>query len=584
MLGSVGFEFIISEFKILYGKFKEKTYRKERHEGRRSEEGLHVLLKPDVDSGWKTLSSLQVTRQSILYVVLLYLRGIPKIDQDARSGGGAGEEIRFCSTTIRRPRRSQRQRHVADKHLYMRPPRGGQRRTRPRGGAAEPAGRGRKRAGRLRGDCGRRNAHVTAHNRATGSTVGTRRPEEVRTRNARGPRGQGRRPRAEASGFRRAEAAPGGLTRARRTGLMNASWCSLMIWLRSPAVEDLAGSTLTAASRDNRAILPRLSRGGRGGPHFCCCTALRRRMSETRAKGREGAEGTVPEARHISQTAPPAISTVGGYTTQHEQQQLQDKPPCQWKPGSGDALRYVRSTGALAGGATRRRRPGSSGNSPQGTQQTRTRRGGSPRADGTPVATPSAHLFREARPGRTATCRRPPRCRLGGEAVSPGTRGEAFVTQGFGGPGKPGSLVGSRGGGKRSPRSGPRPGSGPSGRLHFSPHGQVWKRRPGQRPRGPRGQGSAACDHSASGPLAWGVMDQVMQFVEPSRQFVKDSIRLVKRCTKPDRKEFQKIAMATAIGFAIMGFIGFFVKLIHIPINNIIVFVTLLGHLMAMSK
>ncbi|XP_054937969.1 protein transport protein Sec61 subunit gamma-like [Physeter macrocephalus] len=67
------------------------------------------------------------------------------------------------------------------------------------------------------------------------------------------------------------------------------------------------------------------------------------------------------------------------------------------------------------------------------------------------------------------------------------------------------------------------------------------------------------------------IMDQVMQFVEPSRQFVKDSIRLVKRCTKPDRKEFQKIAMATAIGFAIMGFIGFFVKLIHIPINSIIV-------------
>ena len=35
--------------------------------------------------------------------------------------------------------------------------------------------------------------------------------------------------------------------------------------------------------------------------------------------------------------------------------------------------------------------------------------------------------------------------------------------------------------------------------------------------------------------------------------------------------EFQKIAIATAIGFGIMGFIGFFVKLIHIPINNIIV-------------
>ncbi|XP_006513019.1 protein transport protein Sec61 subunit gamma-like [Mus musculus] len=66
-------------------------------------------------------------------------------------------------------------------------------------------------------------------------------------------------------------------------------------------------------------------------------------------------------------------------------------------------------------------------------------------------------------------------------------------------------------------------------------------------------------------------MDQVMQFIEPSWQFVKDSIHLVKRCTKPDRKEFQEIAMATAIGFVIMGFIGFFAKRIHIPINNVIV-------------
>jgi hypothetical protein len=31
-------------------------------------------------------------------------------------------------------------------------------------------------------------------------------------------------------------------------------------------------------------------------------------------------------------------------------------------------------------------------------------------------------------------------------------------------------------------------------------------------------------------------MDQIAQYVEPVRQFSKDSIRLVKRCTKPDRK------------------------------------------------
>lgn len=31
-------------------------------------------------------------------------------------------------------------------------------------------------------------------------------------------------------------------------------------------------------------------------------------------------------------------------------------------------------------------------------------------------------------------------------------------------------------------------------------------------------------------------MDQVKKLTEPGRQFAKDSIRLIKRCTKPDRK------------------------------------------------
>ena len=59
-------------------------------------------------------------------------------------------------------------------------------------------------------------------------------------------------------------------------------------------------------------------------------------------------------------------------------------------------------------------------------------------------------------------------------------------------------------------------------------------------------------------------MDKVNKFCEPGRVFAKDSIRLVKGCTMPNRKEFQKIAIATAMGFCIMGFIC-------IPINNIIV-------------
>ncbi|XP_030387089.1 protein transport protein Sec61 subunit gamma [Scaptodrosophila lebanonensis] len=57
----------------------------------------------------------------------------------------------------------------------------------------------------------------------------------------------------------------------------------------------------------------------------------------------------------------------------------------------------------------------------------------------------------------------------------------------------------------------------------------------------------------------------------PTGAFVKNSIRLVKRCTKPNRQEFRQAALATAVGFLIMGFIGFFVKLLHIPVTNIII-------------
>lgn len=56
--------------------------------------------------------------------------------------------------------------------------------------------------------------------------------------------------------------------------------------------------------------------------------------------------------------------------------------------------------------------------------------------------------------------------------------------------------------------------------------------------------------------------------LEPAKRFAQDSFRLVKRCTKPDAKEFKKIALATTVGFLVMGFLGFFVKLVHIPSQN----------------
>ncbi|VAH06260.1 unnamed protein product [Triticum turgidum subsp. durum] len=74
-------------------------------------------------------------------------------------------------------------------------------------------------------------------------------------------------------------------------------------------------------------------------------------------------------------------------------------------------------------------------------------------------------------------------------------------------------------------------------------------------------------------------MDAIDSVVDPLREFAKDSVRLVKRCHKPDRKdltligraEFTKVAARMVIGFVVMGFVGFFVKLIFIPINNIII-------------
>ncbi|XP_008236925.1 PREDICTED: protein transport protein Sec61 subunit gamma-like isoform X2 [Prunus mume] len=65
--------------------------------------------------------------------------------------------------------------------------------------------------------------------------------------------------------------------------------------------------------------------------------------------------------------------------------------------------------------------------------------------------------------------------------------------------------------------------------------------------------------HSFSHPICSEKMDAIDLVVDPLIEFSKDNIRLVKRCCNPDRKEF-----------VMMGFVGFFMKLIFIPINNVL--------------
>lgn len=74
--------------------------------------------------------------------------------------------------------------------------------------------------------------------------------------------------------------------------------------------------------------------------------------------------------------------------------------------------------------------------------------------------------------------------------------------------------------------------------------------------------------------------ERVRELVEEPAAFVKEGTQFLKRCTKPDRKgkwvgsyhvaEFIQICRAVCTGFVLMGFIGYLVKLIHIPINNIV--------------
>ena len=78
-------------------------------------------------------------------------------------------------------------------------------------------------------------------------------------------------------------------------------------------------------------------------------------------------------------------------------------------------------------------------------------------------------------------------------------------------------------------------------------------------------------------------MDQIVQFVDPLKQFAKDSVRLVKRCTKPDKKgknfclEINLISVFTKIQATLQ------VTTIEIPIFNLQSFKRLLSPLQSDS-
>ncbi|KAK4944169.1 hypothetical protein LTR66_014527 [Elasticomyces elasticus] len=65
--------------------------------------------------------------------------------------------------------------------------------------------------------------------------------------------------------------------------------------------------------------------------------------------------------------------------------------------------------------------------------------------------------------------------------------------------------------------------------------------------------------------------ETLQEFTEIPKEFFKDGTQFINRCTKPDRREFLQISKAVGMGFIVMGAIGYFIKLIHIPVNNVLV-------------
>ncbi|KAK3327705.1 hypothetical protein B0T22DRAFT_481864 [Podospora appendiculata] len=65
--------------------------------------------------------------------------------------------------------------------------------------------------------------------------------------------------------------------------------------------------------------------------------------------------------------------------------------------------------------------------------------------------------------------------------------------------------------------------------------------------------------------------DAVQEILDVPREFLKDGIQFINKSQKPDRREFIKISQAVGLGFLIMGAVGYVVKLIHIPLNNVLV-------------
>jgi protein transport protein SEC61 subunit gamma-like protein len=65
--------------------------------------------------------------------------------------------------------------------------------------------------------------------------------------------------------------------------------------------------------------------------------------------------------------------------------------------------------------------------------------------------------------------------------------------------------------------------------------------------------------------------EPLQELLEVPAEFTRDGLQFIRRCTKPDLNEFIRLCQAVGVGFVLMGTVGFITKLIHIPLNNVLV-------------
>ncbi|KAE8229204.1 hypothetical protein CF326_g5830 [Tilletia indica] len=64
--------------------------------------------------------------------------------------------------------------------------------------------------------------------------------------------------------------------------------------------------------------------------------------------------------------------------------------------------------------------------------------------------------------------------------------------------------------------------------------------------------------------------DTIKEIADIPQSFIREGTQFMNRCTKPNKKEYLQICRAVGLGVVVMGFIGYFVKLIHIPLRHIV--------------